>query len=355
MNYRLFARLFYIIVSVFIILNSIIWFSWTKDLADHKRKGGDLLRLGYIQGFVSQRMQAPDLPRHHIEARDFQQQPIDMISVGDSFSIGSSLKVGCYQDHLASWLNISILNIPTQKDLSFHPVTMLVQLINSGYLDRIKPKYVLLQTIEREAVSRLNYGFNLTSQATIEDLEKEFYGHGREITPLDLNRNLRFINNGNWKFIANNIQYHFRDQAFKSRVVISKLKQPFFTSQQGDTLLFHKEDISAVRKASPKDMTAVNNNLNVLADILKSKGISLIFMPVPDKLTLYNPYLKKRSYPKSVFFEELRTLPKRYTFIDTKQILARELATGVQDLYYQDDTHWSWKAPEAIAKCFPSL
>ena len=352
MNHRFFTICFFVIFCMFIGLNSIIWLTWTKDITSPLRKGGDLLRLGYIHGFVAPRPQPHNLSRLHIEVKDFTLKRVDMVTVGDSFSVGKS---GCYQDHLASSLNISILNIPTPKDLSFYPVPMLAKLINSGYLDRVKPKYLLLQTAEREAINRLVYGFSLTDLATVEELDREFHGGGRETTPLDLDRNLNFINNGNWKFVANNIQYRFRDKAFDSKVVVSKMNRPFFSTERGNILFFHKDDIKAVHKATPQTMAKLNCNLNLLADILSTKGITLIFMTAPDKLTLYEPYLKNRNYPKSTFFEELRKLPKRYTFIDTKQILTQEIAAGVQDLYYQDDTHWSWKASEAIAKCFPSL
>jgi hypothetical protein len=349
MNRKLFIKLFYFLITVFIVLNAIIWFTWTKDITSPTSSGGDLLRIGYIYGFVAPRTQGGTISRRHIEVRDYNLQPVDMVTLGDSFSIGS------YQNHLASSLGISILNIPTQKGSSFYPVPMLARLINSGYLDRIKPKYLLLQTAEREAVSRLADLFSLTDSSTIEELEKEFHRRSIGPEPSDLDRNLHFINNGNWKFIANNIQYRFRDKAYKSEVVMSQLKRPYFSTRRGDMLIFHSQDITAARKANPKSIAAINDNLNQLADVLSKKGITLIFMPAPDKLTMYEPYLKKRSYPKSIFFEELRKLPKRYTFIDTKQILSRELAAGVQDLYHQDDTHWSWKAPEAIAKNFPRL
>jgi hypothetical protein len=350
MNYRFFTIGFYTLFGIFIGLNAIIWFSWTRDITDPQRKGGDLLRIGYIQGFVSPHIQADNLSRHHMEAKDFSLKPVDMVTVGDSFSLGGSLKVGCYQDHIASLRSLSILNIPTQKELSFQPVTMLVRLINSGYLDRVRPKYLLLQTIEREAVNRLAHGVDLTGSATLDELEKEFCE--RKPTPLDMDRNLRFINNGNWQFVVNNIQYRFSDEAFSSNVVVSQLKQPFFSTRRGDILIFHRHDIAAARKATPPVMAKVNDNLNLLADILRVKGITLVFMPVPDKLTLYEPYLNNRTYPKSIFFEELRKLPKRYHLIDAKQILSRELAAGTLDLYYQGDTHWTWKACEAIAKGF---
>lgn len=352
MSYRLFTKLFYTALTVFIILNAIIWFTWTKTLTNPKRKGGDLLRLGYIQGYVSSKLDTPVMERQHVEIKDFQRQKIDMLTIGDSFS---NLKAVSYQDNLASILNISILNISAQRGLDFQPVTMLMEIINSGYLDQLKPKYLLLETIERLAVKRLGYGFDPNRTATIADLNNEFYDRTQPLTPSDFDLNLRFINNGNWKFISNNIQYRFRDKAFKSKVVISQLTKPFFSSKQGDRLLYHLDEIAAVRKTDSQTMARVNENLNVIADTLRTKGITLIFMPIADKLTLYEPYLKNRNYPKSIFFEELRKLPKRYTFIDTKQMFSRELAAGVQDLYYIDDTHWSWKGPEVISNNFPKL
>ena len=107
MNHRFFTICFFVIFCMFIGLNSIIWLTWTKDITSPLRKGGDLLRLGYIHGFVAPRPQPHNLSRLHIEVKDFTLKRVDMVTVGDSFSVGKS---GCYQDHLASSLNISILN-----------------------------------------------------------------------------------------------------------------------------------------------------------------------------------------------------------------------------------------------------
>ena len=71
-------------------------------------------------------------------------------------------------------------------------------------------------------------------------------------------------------------------------------------------------------------------------------------MPVVDKYNLYSNFIVDNPYPRSTFFEKLRQLPKRYAFIDTKQILMEELERGELDLYYPDDSHWSWKAPQKI-------
>jgi hypothetical protein len=67
-----------------------------------------------------------------------------------------------------------------------------------------------------------------------------------------------------------------------------------------------------------------------------------------DKYTLYCKWLRRKKYPESPFFEMLRPLPKRYRFIDTKQILRAELERGEKDVFYADDTHASWKASQRI-------
>lgn len=73
-------------------------------------------------------------------------------------------------------------------------------------------------------------------------------------------------------------------------------------------------------------------------------------MPAVDKYNLYRDnMLNKEKYPKSDFFEYLEGLKKDYIFIDTKKIFIDELnSKNIIDLYYSDDTHWSYKARELI-------
>jgi hypothetical protein len=74
-------------------------------------------------------------------------------------------------------------------------------------------------------------------------------------------------------------------------------------------------------------------------------------MPAVDKYELYRDLVVEADSaraPRSVFFQELRKLPKIYRFIDTKALLEEELKHGELDIYYADDSHWSWKAPQKI-------
>jgi len=357
MGFRSFTIRFFILVITFVGLNALIWFGWTKELTDPHRNAGDLLRIGYILGHVSQRQNVDDLPKRHIRMDQYNGQPIDLMTVGDSFSMGGGGgRNKYYQDYIASLQGMTVLSVPNlpsntaaAEEIDAAPVTTLAKLINSGYLDKVKPKYLLLESVERFTINRLTRHLSLKETAAIEDVERIFSkqpaAEKREVTAAF---DLHFINNGNWKFIGNNLQYLFRDEAKGSKVFISKLNRRFFSSAPGNRLIFYVDDIKSSKLSTPASVAEANQNLNRLAAVLKAKGITLIFMPIVDKLDLYHPYLVTNRYPQNSFFEELRKLPKDYLYIDTKAILSAALEKGELDIYHQDDSHWTWKASEAI-------
>jgi hypothetical protein len=94
----------------------------------------------------------------------------------------------------------------------------------------------------------------------------------------------------------------------------------------------------------------LNANLNTIAKRFREKGITLYFMPAADKYTMYSRYILNNPYPESVFFELLRKEPRDYVLVDTKNLLNELIEKGEQDVYYSDDTHWSWKASRKIAE-----
>ena len=76
-------------------------------------------------------------------------------------------------------------------------------------------------------------------------------------------------------------------------------------------------------------------------------------MPVVDKYDLYSPFIKEKQYEASQFFELLRPLEKDYVFIDSKAKLEPLVQEGQKDIFYVDDTHWTYRAAEAVLDDFP--
>lgn len=159
-------------------------------------------------------------------------------------------------------------------------------------------------------------------------------------------------NNYNWllQTIINKLGlYQYQGTAQRHKLIRS-----MFSGLHGDELLFHLGDYNSnIKNAREGRIELMHDNLNKLARLLKEDGVTLYFMPSPNKLTAYENYLTEPLDAKSVFFERLRALTNReYEFIDTEQVIRRMVEAGEKDVYFIDDTHWSNKALPEIVKLF---
>ena len=339
MLYRRFVLTFIATLALFAGGNFLVWKCWTETLlSDRQYQGGDLTRMGYIDTSKQFRKNIDDLPRRHVELKDYAGGTFDVVTIGDSFSNGGAGgKNRFYQDYIATINGMNVLNIPPYKDLD--PVRTISIMLNSGFLDSLHTRYVLVGMHEWGYMPELASPVDFSVSMDPEDIKR--------LKPMDYNVPhpfVSFINNGNAKFVLNKLLYQFSDHAFFSSVYKCKLSQSLFNASDDSTLLFLRMKTISDRKA----IQAMNDNLNTLADRLSARGITLVFMPCVDKFVLYSQFVINNPYPVSTFFEDLNKLPKRYRFINTKEILIDHLRNGEKDLFYADDTHWSWKASEAI-------
>lgn len=350
-RYKKFTYMLAALLLAYLLFNFSVWNLFTRRLLnDPSCAGGDLTRLGYVSGSKMCREPVNDLPRRHIERSEYHGQPVDMITIGDSFSAGGGVgRNSYYQDYIASENGFTVLNLPEFKEID--KVSSVSLLNNSGYLDKVKPKYVLIECAEKKCLTDLpeRYDFDKTMPEQ-KVLALPTIDFNQTAPPKSNHFNLDFFSEANYKYVRNTLLYRFSDNAYGSQVYKAKLDRPFFNVEQPDTLLFFHADIKLRKNMNAAGIAKLNDALNVLHDRLAAKGIELVFMPCVDKYNLYSGYIVKNRHPRSPFFEELRKLPKRYRFIDTKAILLEELQKGEKDVYYADDTHWSWKASEKIFK-----
>jgi hypothetical protein len=344
MSYKRLVLIITASLAVFVALNFVIWKNYTEELLTSKNYvGGDLARIWYIYDSKDFRRNSCDLPRRHLQLKDYNLKDstggnVDFITIGDSFSNGGGGgKNLFYQDYIASINDLKVLNICRHRDLD--PVTTVSILLNSGFFDRFKTHYVLISLAERGSGDELTRPLDFNKKMSFEELQRlktiDYYSKQPDVG---------FLNDGNPKFVFYTLFYHFSDYSFLGERRIWKLNKPMFTVKNSDKLL----SIKYKRIVNENDVKVINDNLNNLSDRLKTKGITLVYMPTVDKLNLYGKFLIDKSYSKSSFFEYLRVLPKRYIFIDTKAILLEELEKGEKDIFYADDTHWSWKASKKI-------
>jgi hypothetical protein len=326
-----------------------VWNIYTKYVFSERYHIGDLGRLSYRVDSLSPRIDKSILAKKHINLDKWNGEKVDILTLGDSFSQGAAGGLNpFYQDYIAAYSNQTVINIQIlEKKANYLEMIYLLQ--NSGLLDKIKPKIIIIESTERSVLERLAID-NIDTNKTLEMKSLQQLLRDTKWSDKTLNSQISFINNININALKYNFLYHYDDNAYTSNCYITTLNKKLFTSKDPYSLLFYKETIKYNDSITTQKVEKLNANLNSLALKLKSKGIKLYFMPAVDKLNLYSKYTVENKYGQNTFFEQLRPMKKEYELIDTKAILEKEIDRGVKDVFYSDDTHWSYKASEAIAK-----
>jgi len=363
MGYKKFVRVILVFLAVLVASNYLVWELHTKRFFDGYDTAvmGDLARLGYMPEYAVSKQPSPG---HHpglIHYNDYRGQPIDMVTIGDSFSFGvGGGQHAFFQEHIiinSDKRDFTVLNLITPKGPK---PEMIWPLLNSGLLEKIKPKYLLVESGERGCIE--NYGLRPADAGltdTIGNLDSILVKGGRlaeserkGIAAEGERSFFRFMTFANLKHPLYKVLYRITDRPPGARVFKAALDRPFFSTEHPDTLLYLDADIEKMSLVSEGSVSMLNRNMNELSEALEKKGIKLIFMPIPDKYSLYAPYIQDNDLPQSRFFELLRMQDRKYVLIDTRAMLSKALEDGVMDLYHADDTHWSWKAPDRIFREF---
>ena len=343
MTSKLYVKYLTGIVVVFISFHFITWSLITKNIFGNENDiyVGDLGRLSYSIDSLYPRKNESNLNQVYKVFIDYSQT--DVITIGDSFSRGDSGGTNAnYQDYIATEYDFDVLNI-SPSDNGF--IETILILNDSGVLDKLKPKAIILESVERLAIARLskpiNWNISGEQEALIAKTSDKFVPH----TP-----DASFVNHNNYMAWIYRILYEFYDNALFSNVYKAQLYGDFFASRDKRTLLYFYEDIESIEKSNLQSVGLLNKNLNHLQTILTEKGIQLYFLPAADKYNVYSKYIVDNKHKESTFFELLRKMNKNYYLIDTKLILQKLTDSDVQNIYYSDDTHWTDKASAEIVK-----
>jgi hypothetical protein len=340
-------RFYGLALVIYVILNAAIWHLYTHQLFNPIYYVGDLARLSYLSEYAQPRQEQNTLHKRQIFYHKWKGETIDIVTIGDSFSSGGGLGTNnYYQDWLATLHNLNVMNLPKLPDKLSNIETAYI-LLYSGFLDARPPKALLLEDIGREVVKQHGRKIHPSQHWSIAQITSYYTSKPDTQIP-----SYSFLNSGNVKFLINQFLYLFDDNAIFSQVYKTKLKHAVFSQDTDNTLLFHAKDIENNSLIQDKSVALVTQNLNDLAALLAQKGIALYYMPVVDKLALYHDHIQSAKYPKSLLFDKLKKYPRTYHLIDTQAILGAALAEGEKDIFFLDDTHWTWKACKRIAEAF---
>lgn len=327
--------------------NFVLWYSYTgKMFSNSAERHGDLLRLGYILPVPSEtkwlhydqtRTEFPDyLARGS-------QGTFDVLTIGDSFSNGTG-----YQNEFVTQYHLSVLHVPNHD---YDALTLYYMLDKLGYIDRIQPKVVILESVERSIQDR--FGKQLLITPPCEDasfrnmMMKPMYAAEAKsrqgIAPgIMMKMNVRCLTEK-----ARFYRHPYRVSYTTN--VVPLTRDVFTPAGREHTLIFYNDDLNYLKTSVNIDM--VQENLDAVSKSIQQKGIRFVFLPAPDKFDVYYPNLREEDraqWPENPFFDEMNIKQKEYIFIDSRKLLREAVASGEKDVYWSDDMHWSWKASKIV-------
>ncbi|MCT2564061.1 alginate O-acetyltransferase AlgX-related protein [Chryseobacterium herbae] len=335
-------------VAKFVIPYFIIFFISVAFYPLHK---GDLLRLAYIPDLypnyrknLDKEITAPE-KKYVTLSENPQNKSFKVLTIGDSFSEFGPLGYNNYIAQEASTLHID-------RHFSKNPFQTLSEFVDDGFFDEYKIEYVVLESVEREIVERVLPTAPI-EKTTLTEINKELNQkktavHGAKEEQKGPSHT--FFSNQSLSFLLNAGAFLSGKKHIKNVYSYPMTNDQLF-SNGSNRLLFYDDDYNALTANNNEgSIQLLNHALNTLSDKLSKKNIKLIVLIAPDKYDLYYNFIKdKNDLINPVFFSLMQKQEKKYIYIESKKILTEKINSGIKDIYYYDDTHWTPKANKIMA------
>ncbi|QDL55233.1 alginate O-acetyltransferase AlgX-related protein [Rhodoferax aquaticus] len=258
----------------------------------------------------------------------------DVVVLGDSFT-----HPNIWQSYLAESRNLNVLSFQYQD----------VACVDNWLHWVAERRYPNLHTVVIETVERgfvpLFRNFNNCPRRT----PKSFQLAENNVTPSRPQKGLTLDAGYLIPTATNTLRAAWSDGSMVSGEVINVplSTDKLFSNRKANRLLYFADD-ELKRSWSDKDQAAAVANLNRFQDNLAKKGLRLVVIVVPDKSSVYRPYLSneasKVGYPD--VFEQLKTAG-----VTNVNLLSyfQHAAGETVDLYLPNDTHLSTQGYRLMA------
>ena len=254
---------------------------------------------------------------------------LKIVTIGDSFSQQSNFG---YQNYLAHILNDSIINIKRYGN-NFETA---ISLLNSGIIDGSNCQILIFEQVDRYLISDLcNIDFERLFKLP-QNKEKQ----NKKSTNEGSDHDSELYNLTSWF----RLQFGYDNPIFRHN-----LEQNCFTHNYFSHQLFCYIDDFNFKRTKPDDIEKAKENLILLNKKFSEKGIKMIFLIAADKYDVYRSFMTDDSLPIDTTTDELSSISD-VCVINTKWLLQEMVRNGEKDVYMVNDTHWSYKASEAVAK-----
>ena len=322
----------FLAVRIFPLMNAILNEKMDQETQDFN-KYGDLYYFSCISEFKE------DLPPKVRKYRYSEDNPdisvADVLTYGDSFF--DVIFTKSIPERLADTLNSRVYSYVTYDPTQANPFCLLNL---NEYQPAGNQKYFIYETVERNIPVRFSDEFDLNCTQSEQSAYSRIYSGLLRMIFRQNSENL-------YKVILK--QSYLTHKAFSAVATlkfklfgyISPLTSKYKTGEK-PWLFYEREYISDpggfYYQYSEKEIKLYADNIARLRDeLLEHYNLRLVFMPIPNKYTLYHKFINDDPYNQF--------LPRLFEELDSRQIeyvdVYHPFKNDTDTLYYGTDTHWN--------------
>lgn len=324
-----------ILGASFVAILAVVWglASWLQPV------DGDLARLGgYAENEFGYRTPQAVFDKNLFKVtndlKDYDKY-YDIVVLGDSFSVDQEGRRFGWQNYFINRTGLSMIVFDTRR---FWPI----EIYDSPTFKKYPPKVFVFETVERYLNERVAYFSGMTPPApapvsTPADLFASTTPPHLPIHAHSANQTAGFDPDHVLGHLGAIAQRHLR---LNNQVVeIPLAKKGLFSSLNDVDLLVYFDEMKK-QNFNEFDFCDLRAGAAVFEKIIESNGFTrFVLLVAPDKSSTFAPYMADASRATPNLMVEMArdpSLPMPRTDI----VLSKAIASGTQDVYLSNDSHW---------------
>lgn len=260
----------------------------------------------------------------------------DVLVCGDSFS--QQMPYG-YVNYLAHH-GVDVVNAAPVRVIEMNPFQLAWDVMNLVEVDSTNAQTLIIESVERALETRI-LAVDFQNNA-LKELEESPKGSTGDWSIMEMK---------NWLSLrVKSLLFRMTGRKIPHLPVLQlPMSQALFSGTHGTDLYVYCDDVNTFSIEDSVSMK-VKTNIDTFFVKAQEKHLNLIILVCPDKYDMYQEYIVKNPFPPKTVNEDFRRLVgDNPNVVIGKELLLQHLHAGEKDLYYWDDTHWSYKSAKIVA------
>lgn len=262
-----------------------------------------------------------------------------VISIGDSFSQQGIRGYLNYLAHINS--KCSFANVDNRKLMT--PEKLFMELCENG---KPMPKIVILESVERSFIGRLN-GLNFDSNDNTIKVKHQVQNAGDDKKAEHKKHFLNWAQEFYKKRLGIDNPVGYFPLTTEMFTCDGHDKDLYFINSKGYGDNYIDSDLAMSDSAS---IIKAQNKLDSLFIFATKHGVELYYVVALDKYDAYQEYIAVEHPQKSTLDDFSMHYIGNKHFLNSKDLILPKIHNGEKDMYYCDDTHWSTKSAKLVGE-----